>query len=252
MKKVAILIVLYISSFVCSAQSNDWSYGLSMGTSLPIGNYASSDLSNSKSGFADPGFFLDASAYYEVNSSFSWVGRVRFVNNPIDDLSAYESAVAQSYPGMALEADDEDTDFEINGWLSGAILAGAQYRWTIYNTHLDVYGMLGLQIWFLPQHELSNPNVPNRPNMTYIESSEKDQNMSLASVVGVAYSIPIKDLIYLRFNCDWSGANVKSTYSQNYVPKEVTNETPIEKVGEVSYNSYTSNINIGVGLVYQF
>ncbi|MDC1106446.1 hypothetical protein OAT16_07040 [Prolixibacteraceae bacterium] len=252
MRRIVLFIVLCVISIKSYAQSNEWSYGLSMGPSLPLGNYASSDLSSDKSGFAEPGFFLDASAFYEVNSSFSWVGRIRFENNPVDEFTAYEKTVLDAYPEMKLTADDKDTDFDINGWLSGSLLVGGQYRWTIVNSYLDVYGLIGMRIWFLPKHDLSNPNVENRPNMTYVESAEKDQDISLSTVAGLAYSIPIKDLIYLRFNFDWSAARVTSSYSQNYVPKEVTNETPIEKVGDISYSAYTSNLNLGIGLVYQF
>ncbi|QZE12726.1 outer membrane beta-barrel protein [Halosquirtibacter laminarini] len=251
-KKFLFFLALGITSFSTYAQSSDWNFGLSMGSSIPIGNYNSSDISQDKSGYAETGFFLDVSAFYEVNSSFSWVGKLRFNSNPIDNRSVYERAVAQSYPPMGLDLEDSETTFNMNDWLSGALLGGAQYRWNIYDTYFDVYAMIGLQIWFLPDYEMSNPNVPGKPGMTYVESSEKDQTVGFASLLGVAYNVPLKNNVMLRINCDWSGSNVQSSYSQNYVPNEITPASPVVQVGEQEYSAFNSSVNVGIGLVYLF
>jgi len=252
MKKIFLVLIICLTSSITFADSDDWSFGLSMGSTIPIGEYASSDIHNSNSGYAQTGFFLDASAFLKVNSSFSWVGKIRFTNNPIDNRSLYERAVMMSYPAMNLQLEDEDTDFEVNDWLSGTILAGGQYRWNIYESYFDVYATVGFRIWFLPEYEMSNPNVPNESNLTYVETYEKNGYLGFASLAGVAYNYPLKDYIWLRLSCDWIGSQVKNSYSQNYVPNTITPETPIQRLNEISYKSFNSEINIGIGLVYLF
>lgn len=251
-KRFLVIVALIVCSLPSMGQVEDWSFGLSMGGAAPLGNYGKNDLGESKSGFADVGFFLDASAYYEVNSSFSWVGRLRFTNNPTDEREVYNKVIGNSYPEVQLAEDDSDVRFSVNDWLSGAILFGGQYRFNIYNTYLDFYGLVGAQVWVLPKHDLSTENVPNRLNTLYVEGIDKDQDVSFASMVGAAYNIPIKESIMLRFNVDWIGSNVQYSYSQNFISSVPSEEVVIEKVGEVNYSVFASSLNFGIGLVYLF
>lgn len=94
---------------------------LSLGGAFPIGEFASKNAQDIKSGIADPGGLLDLSYMHPLrNSPFGWTATLRARFNPIDG-KAEASAFAAEESGF-------NWSEKHVSWETGAVLLGAYYH----------------------------------------------------------------------------------------------------------------------------
>ena len=120
MKKNASIIFLFcLLRFHSFSQQGYLS--LSLGGAFPIGEFASKNVQDIKSGIANPGGLLDLSYMHPLgNSPFGWTATLRARFNPIDGKTE-ASAFAAEDPGFNW------TEKHVS-WETGAVLVGAYYH----------------------------------------------------------------------------------------------------------------------------
>ena len=117
MKKGSVLIVTFLR-FVVIAFSQDKGYfAISLGPSIPLGDFASKDMDNESAGFAKPGAIFDLSFGYKLGKNVGVTALLRGQSNKLDG-NAISNEMSKQLP------DDVSEQTKVGSWAIGAFLAG--------------------------------------------------------------------------------------------------------------------------------
>lgn len=97
-----------------SAQDKGY-VAVSLGPSVPLGDFASDSFSNQKAGLARTGVFLEATGGYRVVPAFGIMGTIRAAANPVD-AQALADALASSVGGTVR--------VEARPWSTSSVMLG--------------------------------------------------------------------------------------------------------------------------------
>src|ERR1035437_763621 len=116
MKKTLLTLSLLITTIIGSAQDKGF-VAISLGSSTPISDFASTDPHGTSSGYAREGFFFDISFGAKFSKYFGFTGLIREQVNSIDAQSMADY-LAQQNPGYS-------NTVSTTGWTIGGYMAGA-------------------------------------------------------------------------------------------------------------------------------
>jgi hypothetical protein len=147
MRKIFLLIFFCLAqiSFVFSQTTKDRSsISISVGAAMPTGQFSSTDLLDSKSGFAKIGEEVSISYSTPLTKGWSFIAHVQGQRNPLN-TNAFESSFSQAkiyqgfYFGTGLNNPPPQTSYKIypnwkfekKSWLYGALLLGGQRQFSV-------------------------------------------------------------------------------------------------------------------------
>lgn len=147
MKKILVFLPLLLFIVVSSAQEDRKGHlGISIGPSIPLGDYADNDIGNADAGYADIGLHLNFNFYYKLDEKIGisalWSGTA----NPIDVNEKVKTTVSvEPDAGRTLEADP---------WVYDAVMVGPFYSFSNEKVEMDLRGLIGFSFSTIPQNEI--------------------------------------------------------------------------------------------------
>jgi hypothetical protein len=214
MKKIATLLYFGLSSFSAFSQENSTSidkpshFAISVGSSIPLLDFKSTDGNNANAGFAKDGTKYDILWGKDLkNPNWGMTSLFRFHKNPID-VGALASIVKTAYPSF-------DYIISAKDWKLYTLMGGAYYRIPVSKKMTIMpKAMIGLAYIYSPEINVVANNNAGNIATSYTESSNSITPTYL-------FSIGVKSNLYKRIvlvsNFDILGAfptfsNVKTTY----------------------------------------
>ncbi len=121
---ISLLLFTFIS-YSATAQSGKRHFAaLGAGVSLPLGDFAKTDVKDSTSGFAKTGVNIQFTYAYRITHNLGIQGQITYNSNKFD-YSSYENGLAEQHP-------DYNNSVEANSnWSSGGILIGPYLRFPL-------------------------------------------------------------------------------------------------------------------------
>jgi hypothetical protein len=144
--KKSILFLLLFSALSLKTFSQDNGFiGLSFGVGFPIGSFASKDLTNSKSGLANPGGAFDISFGYKLGKNFGLAAMLRSNSFAVDNQVFIDELISQ-VPQVSWYVESEK--WKTNGFYFGAY---GSFPVGTGKTSFDMKALIGLTGSSTPQ-----------------------------------------------------------------------------------------------------
>lgn len=241
MKKTIILVYSLLLGFSAFSQENSASIdkqsylAVSVGSSIPLKDFKSTDGNNANAGFAKSGKKYDILWGKDLkNPHWGVTGLLRLHANPID-AGSLTSVAKTAYPSY-------DYSISAKDWKLFTLMAGAYYRIPVSKKMTIMpKGMIGLAYIYSPEtNVVANNNVANIAT-SYTESS-------VTVTPSYLFSIGLKSNLYKRIvlvsNFDILGAfptfnDVKTAYG---------NGSAVTRTKSPSFLTF----NYGIGIGYKF
>jgi hypothetical protein len=241
MKKIITLLFFWLLGISAFSQEKTVSIGkqsyvaVSVGSSIPLQDYKSTDGNNAYAGFAKSGKKYDILWGKDLkNPHWGITGLFRFHKNPVDD-GALASTAKTAYPSY-------DYTISAKDWKLYTLLGGAYYRIPVSKKMTIMpKAMIGLAYIYSPEINVVANNNASNVATSFTESSHTVTPSWL-------FSIGLKSNLFKRIvlvsNFDFLGAfptfsDVKSSYG---------NGTSITRTKSPSFLTF----NYGIGIGYKF
>jgi hypothetical protein len=241
MKKTILLVYCLLLKFLAFSQESPVSigkrsyFGISVGSSIPLKDFKSTDGNNPTAGFAKSGkkydFFWGKDS---KNPHWGITGLLRLHANPIDE-SALTSVAKNAYPSY-------DYNILAKDWKLYTLMAGAYYRIPgSKKMTIMPKAMIGLAYIYSPEI-----NVVAENNLANIGTSitEASHTITPSYLFSIGLKSNLTKRIALISNFDFLGAfptfdDVKTAYG---------NGTSITRTKSPSFLTF----NYGIGIGYKF
>lgn len=238
--KLSLLVTVFtLFTFSVKAQSEQKGFlSLSLGPSIPIGDFASTDINKEEAGFASTGAIFDLTFGYKLNKQYGFMAMLRGQANAFD-TEALETA---------LENDNPNVNWNVTGdsWGIGGFLVGG-YRSAPVGEGGKTNFQLRALIGFLSS---SSPEFSFTATSGGVVASGKQFEASATAfsyLLGAGFTHKIASNFNLLVNLDYLGANPEFN--------NVESRTTLGGQTTVSTSTFSQSfgaINIGGGIAYLF
>lgn len=234
MKKLVILLLVATCSFqYVSAQRGNGYFGITLGPSIPIEDFASKDPNNEAAGWANVGGLIDLSFAYEFGTgNFGVTAILRGQSNPTDAQALADAFAAKyNYVNWIVSAEN---------WSLGGLLVGGYGSFDITEkSSFETRGMIG----FL---NATSPEIKVTGNVLGMEAWTKRSKASATAfsyLLGAGFKFGVGSKLYFLTNLDYLGSK-----------PEFLNVETTTSFGSSEKNTYHQNIgtlNLSVGLGFK-
>lgn len=231
-KRVALLLLLHFLNKHVNAQSGSVYAGLTVGASIPLGNYASSDISNANSGFANTGALYNLVFAHPINNkNFGVTAMLHRQVNPVD---------VQDILGVVLNRiPRSDIRVESTPWVIGSLLVGGYGSLPISkNITLDTRAMIGYISAASPEINIEIENGMGQ----YWAKQSSVVSPSFAFLIGTSFRFDVAKNIFLLTNLDYLQSSVE--FSNIEVKSYFGDRASVTNIQNVQ----TINFSVGIGL----
>lgn len=248
MKKVILLLtipfVLVSKGFSQDGDRKGFT-SFNLGSSIPLGNFASKDFDNNQAGFATTGVVMDFTFGYKISKKLGVTAIYRSQVNGHDMVAygeGWENYLDYRYPSVSSSVNVESTSFALAGIMVG----------------INGSFLIGNNISFEPRIVIG-PSVATLPAMTteMYESGTKllttirpqAGTFAFSSIIGAGIKLDITKKLCLLGNIDFYTANVLWKDVEEISIGHITGTT------EKNYYDYSqkfTTINISAGLGFRF
>lgn len=235
MKKIAIVFALL--SFLLQglwAQSSKKQYmGLSIGPSIPLSDFAKTDLNDSTSGFAKTGVAFNFAYAYRISHNFGLQFVVNYSGNKLDNIT-YENELMKANPDYNVRVESNQN------WSSGGLFGGPYLRFPIGDFSVDVRGLIGYYGSYAPQATIyaTKKETPNDKSTYYRETS---RSYGFGYLLGAGMKYRLSDY-YITLFADYVGSDLNFDRSVGLD----WNDEPYTS----SFNQKINYLSISIGLAY--
>lgn len=230
-KKLLLLLALTaINANHCISQNKGY-VAISIGPSIPIGDFASKDGKNDSAGFAKTGAIFDISFVYKLGKNLGISALLRGQSNSVDN-SAFANELSKQVGG-SWTVDSES-------WKIGGLMLGGYGSYPISSkVSFDLKAMIGFLRASSPELFVT---LNGSGGAAWVKQESKSAT-SFSYLVSTGFKFDVGKKIYLLTNLDYLGSkpefkNVTTTNSSG------GNST----TGTLSQNFGTLNLGIGIGL----
>jgi len=233
-----LLIICVISATKGLAQdkapSHDNGYiAISIGPSIPIGDFASKDADNDKAGLAQTGGLFDISFAYKFGKYLGVSGLLR-TQAYSADKQVIVDAVREQLPGNVA------VDVQAGNWVTGAFMAGGYGSFPISNkASFDTRLMIGAITADSPSLDI----YINGGGGSAWTKQENVTSSALAYLVGVGFKFNVGKRICILANADYMAATLSFENAEIVSSDGSLNTT--------SWDQPFGSVNIGVGVGYK-
>lgn len=196
-KRVLSLMALMSFIFLSHAQDEKGYIGISLGTSIPMGDLSSKDADNDAAGWANTGAVFDISFAYKFGEgNFGITALLRGQANPTD-AQGLADELANQVAGV-------NWTVESYGWGIGGLMFGGIGSFPISEkTSFDTRAMIG----FLSANSPEITITGTGPGGTAWVKQGSTSATSFAYLVGVGFKLDIGSKLFLLTNLDYLGSN---------------------------------------------
>ncbi len=216
---------LFCFTTVLKAQEKKSFAGISIGASMPTGDFGSNDLSNDKAGLAKTGLSLNLSYGYHFSKNFGGILMAKGNFNAIDMDTFRQQFSVPTGSGASYS-------IGTGSYKSGAVLAGMFANVPITGDEkfsFEVRALAGYQNSTIPKINASM-YIPSIGTLDL--SQESFSSGSFAYVLGAGFKYKVGNNLDLKLNGDYNGANpsfevidgnnMKQSYKQPWNTVDVT------------------------------
>jgi len=233
MKNLFILMaVVFIS--VTSVFAQDKGYiGVSIGPSIPTGDFASKDMNNEAAGFAKTGAIFDITFAYKLNKNFGVTALLRGQANKLD-AKAISNEMYKQLPS------EVSSSVSTSSWGVGGLLIGG-YSTVPVAKQLSFESRLMLGFISATSPDVTI-NLSGFGETAWVKQSSTTST-ALAYLAGVGLKYDAGKRVCVLLNVDYLGSNPK-----------FDNVETTSSDGEMSKDSYSQafgTVNFGFGIGYR-
>lgn len=232
--KAAFLIYFLISNTASSTAQDKKGYiGISLGPSLPIGDFASKDISNRNAGFASIGGIFDISFAYKIGTSnFGIAALLRAQANPFDEEALAESA-ANAFTGIGGANWDVVSDL----WALGGIFVGGYGSFPVSDkVSFDTRALVGYSTAIIPNITLQYSDINGR----YWAFQKTSTASAFAYMLGAGFKFNMGKSFCLLTNIDLMSAKPEF--------KDIQTLDSESNRSSITYSQRISTINVSIGI----
>jgi len=207
---------------------------VSIGTSIPSGDFGSNDYRNSSAGYTKTGIMFNIAMAYKLHEHFGVAALFYGQANKIDELGKANQLNYPSSEGLT-------ETYQSNPWLTGGLLAGGYCSYPILEKwSVESRILLGFTTILLPDFtdKFTDPNTGD----IYIIKERSTSATSFSYLMGLGLKYDIGNRICLLTNVDYIGARPefkKVTTVDNY------------SSSTRSYTQSFGTVNVGIGIGYR-
>ncbi|WP_194831424.1 outer membrane beta-barrel protein [Prolixibacter sp. NT017] len=249
MKYISVLSLLLLFTVNASAQSENWSFALSMGGAWPVNAFKNNNPDNVKAGHAEKGFNMTLESNYALQDNLSLTGMLNFGNNPVnrDGVGTrLENMFKQNYDITAAERDY--LKLNSNSWLWGSILVGPRYSINFNTFSWDFQALGGVNVNLVPNQQLTYDNPNN--NWFYINHATNRNNLAFAWKAGTALRFAVSPRTNLQVGLSYFQSSAKISREEKEVDKGTGTNLTRAILSEESNHYTLSTLNATIGFVY--
>ncbi len=231
MRKIVIgSLTLLLFSIQINAQDNNGYIGITIGPSIPIGDFASKDLANTNAGLANTGVSYDISFAHKLGgSNFGITALLRSQANPLD-VQSVANGFASRFFGTTWVVESKP-------WTLGALLIGGFGSFPItQKVTFDPRAMFGFASVASPDMTF---DITGARGTGWIKQSSVIST-SFAFLLGAGFKFEIGKKLFLITQIDYAYSN-----------PEFNNVETVSDEGVRIRNTISQsiqNINIGIGI----
>jgi hypothetical protein len=192
MKKILLCLLTLAGIFTEATAQIDRGYiGFSFGSSIPVGNFASTDMNNEYAGLAKPGVLFDINFAYRLgNGSFGIMGMLRGQANPFD-AQAFADDLALMSPGTAFTV-------EAKPWSVGGLMVGGFGAFRVSDrTKFEAKALIG----FI---NANSPEIKISSGAQWVKESSASST-TFGYLIGAGFRTEIGRRVYLLTGIDYMG-----------------------------------------------
>lgn len=243
MKKIKLQLlvtVLSVLTFSLNAQTEQKGFiSVALGPSIPIGDFASTDINKEEAGFANAGAIFDLTFGYKLNKQYGFMAMLRGQANPFD-TEALETA---------LENDNPSVNWNVTGdsWGIGGFLLGG-FRSVPVDENGKTNFQLRALIGFLNSSSPGYSFTASSSGGVVASGRQFSASATAFSyLLGVGFTHKIASNFNVLVNLDYMGANPEFS--------NVESTTTIGGQTTVSTSTFSQSfgaINFSGGVAYLF
>lgn len=233
MKKHLLSLALIASmALQATAQDQKGFVGISLGPSIPLGNFASKNVNSQEAGFAKPGATFDITAGYKLGGShFGIIATLRGQSYAYDTQPLVND--------LSFQAPQFNWNVENSTWRTGSFLIGGFGSIPISErVFLDARAMVGFANSTSPQLNITGTDLTD----TFWVKRDSRSASSLAYLFGAGFKFDVAPKLYLLTNIDYMAT------SPEFSNVDLTTSIGDRQSITFKQNMGVFNLSIGVAL----
>ena len=214
--------------------------GISIGSSIPIGNFGSMDTHNSSAGLAKTGPIFDVSFVYKFNQNIGISALMRGQSNGVNPQVMADGLAASLPSGSGA------VTVKASGWSAAYYMAGYYGAFPITEKlSFESRAMIGFANATSP---MINMNVKSSSSTVEVDQSSKN-GFAVSYLLGVGFKMNVgAKRMYLAANFDYTGAKPEF----RNVPIHTTGSTSAIIASTTTFSQSFESMNIGFGIGWRF
>lgn len=249
MKKLALVCLMWIPAFFCSAQKltheqfflSKGIFDAQAGLALPGGDFALSNIIQPEAGYAKSGYNVKIGLAYDVAPFLGLAVQYQYSQNPVNSsnlLADLQTAASSTVTDIAYNSYSSDP------WRLNGVLMGAYYPFKAAKTTIDLRLMGGIFSGTLPQsvRNVTRPSTSETFNFKQIETKATD--FGFQAGIKLRYQL-YRQLVlsssidYTQVSFDFEDIRIVETYSNtSYRARDYTQKFQL------------FNFSVGLGLQF--
>lgn len=200
MKKLTIIFII-LSQIAFGQSNNRQTLGLSIGGSLPQGDFRKDLLNDSTSGFAKTGVALEFTYMYRLSHNFGVQLIINYSSNAFN-INSYTSALELEHPDYGVSAEST------KNWSSGGAFVGPYLRLPLGSKlSIDLRALGGFMGSYTPEITIytANKENPNDKSDYHLTSS---RGSNFGYIIGGGFKYRMRSNIYILANINYYKANI--------------------------------------------
>ena len=200
MKRI-IIVLLFLSHMAFGQSTGKQFLGLSIGASVPLGDFSESVIDDSTSGFAKTGLALTFNYAYRVAHNFGFQLIINYSSNSFN-VSTYKSELEAAHPDYGVSVQST------NNWTSGGIFLGPYLRFPITrNLSWDIRALGGYFGSYSPSAKVNatNKNDLNDKKEHILQRSKAN---GFGYILGTGFKYQLGNYYVLLFG-DYASSSLK-------------------------------------------
>jgi hypothetical protein len=204
----------------------------SFGASFPLGNYAKEDPKVKETGYAKPGFFIQANADWMGKNNFGLALQLTYQNNSLKDAAK----TIYHY----------DTTNPIAGnWSNIYVMAGPVFLKQIKKMVIDAKLVGGFLISMSPWFKTFNPE-------TKLTEGGTGTGFALGVNIGVGYAISPEFAVKLTLGYLAGFPKIDRQYNVYVIGLDSSGQYIYSSPMDITIKKTVSTFNAGAGIIYKF
>jgi|GEM_PF-919773 len=248
MKKLYFIPVSILLTLTLYGQRNYNNYtGISMGVSVPLGDFASVDSANRQAGYGQSSFFLAFDGAYLFSPYMGVCGIFSFANTTLNTGRLKENIKARirnDYPDLVLP-EESYISYNLGVWNQIRIHAGPQVSLPFNRLSIDIRVLGGISFILAPSNELYFYNKETSQQFRTI--SDTKQTVALGYTLGGGLRYLTPSHVILRLMVDYTYAEASVEITSNFTDSGIPHNEKKE-----DHTQPMNTILIGAGIAYHF